>query len=238
MCLIIHRPMGCEIPADWLDNALEHNADGWGIMASDGKRLHIVRGLASKGFHKRLPSFDACEVFIHFRYATHGKADIGNCHPFTILDGEYAVMHNGVIPIDCSSNPARSDTWHYCERILTPMLAENSGDFTNPEFAKLIGEHVGITNKLTILRHDGASIIVNADQGETIDGMWFSNLYSLYPCQRSVWRWDDAIDLDSLRKMDRDELIRLCWDDPEMVADAILDDRRDSKRDWHDWDYR
>ena len=151
MCLIIHRPKDRTIPQDWLDNAMIANPDGWGIMASDGTKLHVARGMTHKGFPKALKRFKKQEVFIHFRFATHGNIDVENCHPFTILNGQFAVMHNGVINIDTSECNDRSDTWHYANRFIAPMLEHDPTALSCPKFSDVIGKHVGTGNKLVIL---------------------------------------------------------------------------------------
>jgi len=196
MCLIIHRPVGCEIPARWLENAMSHNSDGWGIMASIDGILQIRKGLASKKFKKNLAFFDGHEVFIHFRYATHGGINVDNCHPFTIVNGEYAVMHNGVIGIDTKENAARSDSWHWSNRVLAPIL-NRIPCVADPILTPWIEKNVGTANKIVVLRSNGDYTIANHAQGTMMEGCWLSNVYSIAPVRhyRSVskataWQWE------------------------------------------------
>jgi hypothetical protein len=232
MCLIIHRPTGCKIPQNWIDNAMQHNPDGWGIMASTGSRLQIIRSMSSKGFTRALNKFENREVFIHFRNATHGAIDLSNCHPFTIGNDQFAVMHNGVINLDVASYEDRSDTWHYANRFLAPILEQNPTRISQPHFADEISKHVGPSNKIVILRADGAHTIVNREQGVDREGCWLSNAYSI----ASPWsHWGSEWSLDELGSLKRDELITLCQDDPETVADAILEDCKLFRSRFHDY---
>lgn len=232
MCLLIHRPIGAIVPASHFANAIENNPDGWGIMASDGKKIISRKGMTVDGFSKSIERFDGLDTFIHFRYATHGLKDKSNCHPFPIADGKFAVMHNGVIAVDCKSNPERSDTWHYANGILAPMLAKDPEAILDPKFVGMLGRHVGVGNKIAILRSNGEHAILNRSEGFEIDGVWYSNKYSMmkpYDC------WNDFIDIDDLSKMTREEIIEACDVDPEMIADAILE--YGSR--WNRWkDYR
>ncbi len=235
MCLIIHRPSNVTIPQDWYSNAMIHNPDGWGIMASTGTRLQISRGMTQKGFSRAVKRYDDQEIFIHFRNATHGTVDIGNCHPFSIVNDQYAVMHNGVINLDTSSDDNRSDSWHYANRFLAPLLVQDSDVILAPHFPDVIGKHVGTGNKLVIMRADGSHAIVNRDQGTELHGCWLSNVYSIST------PWDDrfTFSCSELGKLDRDELILLCQEDPEGIADAILDEFKPfPSLHSRDWDYR
>jgi hypothetical protein len=232
MCLIIHRPKDCTIRQDWLDNAMEHNPDGWGIMASNGTKLQIIRSMSNKGFARALDKFKNREVFIHFRNATHGTIDLSNCHPFTIGNDQFAVMHNGVINLDTSSDDNYSDTWHYANRFLAPMLVQNPAVVSQPQFTKEIGKHVGPSNKIVILRSDGAHTIVNREQGVEREGCWLSNAYSI----ALPWsKWASEWSLDDLGSLERDELITLCLDDPESVANAILENYQPFRSRFHDY---
>lgn len=216
---------------DWLENAMIANPNGWGIMASHRGQLLIRRGMKPGKFRRALEIFTGLDTFIHFRNATHGTVNVDNCHPFAIVDGTFAVMHNGIIPIDCRSDSKRSDTWHYANTILEPLLIQDPEALADESFITLIGQHVGAGNKLAILRADGTSAIVNRAQGSEIDGSWYSNLWSVEsPCST----WASYYDLDDLAKLDRSELIELCHSDPGAIADAILDDRR-SQSQWR-WD--
>lgn len=194
MCVIIDRPANHATPSEWFSNAVKHNPDGWGIMSADSGRISIRRGFGYAAFleaYHRVPRSHPCTV--HFRYATHGGKTLANCHPFDVLGGRYAIMHNGVMPDVAIVDKARSDTWHFCHHILAPILDSRPGWFGTPLLHATLGTLIGDGNKLVILRADGSKMIVNADQGETVQGCWVSNTYSLKPTRFdwSGWSTED-----------------------------------------------
>lgn len=178
MCLIIHNPKGLAIPDDVLTGGIQYNSDGWGIMASQGGRLRIERGLDEQEFFHVLKDFSG-PVAVHFRWATHGDKTVDNVHPFEILGGEYAVMHNGTIDLP-QRDKKYSDTWHFCHDILTPLLKNDPGLFGTGYFEEMLRAIVGWNNKLVIMRHDGKSMVVNKKEGAEEGGIWLSS---------TTWRW-------------------------------------------------
>lgn len=114
MCLIIAKPKGTDLPKEsYLKHAAKRNSDGQGL-AYLKKGEHLIK--LKKDFkdvdslidfiNKNITKED--DLIIHFRLATHGLVDAGNCHPFPItknktllrkteLECKHIVAHNGVL---------------------------------------------------------------------------------------------------------------------------------------------
>lgn len=234
MCLIIHRHDATPINSALITSGIDNNPDGWGIMAAQNGRIVTVKGMDNDAFEEHLNAFGDIPLSIHFRWATHGTKNEDNCHPFTILGGAYAVMHNGIIPIECKDK-SRSDTYHFVNDVLAPMLAHDPGAFGTPEFSRLVGSIIGAGNKLVILRADGESIIVNESSGLWHDGLWLSNGNSL-PMRRSYLRDFRAIDAPSRyllnRESSRTYRDHSDWDDwdSDLVEIKDIDDDAESRQ--------
>jgi len=121
MCLIIKKPVGRHIAADFLENAWQRNSHGWGCF-------HMAQGVViwARGLHldeliahnARLP-LDT-EVYLHLRRATYGDINHDMAHPYVVRDG-LLLMHNGNIAHLAPQDPARSDTFELA-RMLRDML--------------------------------------------------------------------------------------------------------------------
>lgn len=124
MCLIIKKPPGRQIAADFLENAWRHNHHGWGSFHLDATSGGLVwaRGLDVDkliAHNARLP-LDA-EVYLHLRRATHGDVSHHMAHPFEVLPG-LLLMHNGSIDCLAPQDTEVSDTAELA-RLLRDMLA-------------------------------------------------------------------------------------------------------------------
>ncbi|RRS05229.1 hypothetical protein EIP75_06635 [Aquabacterium soli] len=124
MCLIIKKPPGRRIAADFLENAWQHNHHGWGWFYQDKAQGRVVweRGLRLQDMldhNARLP-LDT-EVYLHLRRATHGDVNHDMAHPFVVHPG-LLLMHNGSIAHLAPHNTAISDTAELA-RMLRDMLA-------------------------------------------------------------------------------------------------------------------
>jgi gamma-glutamylaminecyclotransferase len=92
MCLIIHKPKGARIPVDVLQRAMIKNPDGFGLTYVDnGKTFRTL------SYKRVLNLVDTDrELVCHFRFATVGKVNISNCHPFEV-DDKTVIYSNGTV---------------------------------------------------------------------------------------------------------------------------------------------
>jgi len=172
MCLAIAHPCGVSIPADHFREALSSNYDGAGFAFWDGSSEDI-----RKGFFKVKKLIKAYEreaagkpCLVHFRWATHGDISVANCHPFRLSSGAAAV-HNGVLSY--ASTVEKSDTSHFCDEILSPLLAVLPADCQ--AVRHLVEETIGGGNKIAVLSNGGEIVIYNEKRGHWLDGAWYSN---------------------------------------------------------------
>lgn len=121
MCLIIKKPLGRRIAVDFLTNAWQRNAHGWGCFHMAQGEVIWARGLRLEELiehNARLP-LDA-EVYLHLRKATYGEINHDMTHPYVVRPG-LLLMHNGSIDHLAPQNPAHSDTFELA-RLLHDML--------------------------------------------------------------------------------------------------------------------
>lgn len=183
MCLIVKKPAGMEIPTEHLVNSATHNPDGWGVMWASKGKVHTRKGMGH--IREAMPVIDSLTAktcYVHQRYATHGATDLANGHPFCILDKtmhgtELYMMHNGVLNGVPDIMRDRSDTYHYA-MMLRGILAGQPELLADKKFLRdLSGDIRG--SKFVFLFGDGREIIINEDEGKTLEGLWYSNTYSL-----------------------------------------------------------
>lgn len=139
MCIIIYKPKGKEIPKDHLINSFMNNPDGAGFMVQTEKGVHIQKGymdnqeLLSAVYS--LPDLKDRELVLHFRFATSGLIDEGNCHPFPLsgkkknlrqLDimTNIGIVHNGVILMTSNRKSDLSDTQLFIKEYLNKLHHE------------------------------------------------------------------------------------------------------------------
>lgn len=185
MCVIMHKPAGVQIPDRVIETAIEDNPDGWGVAFADAGFIHPVWGFRLDDLRAALADAGDRELAVHFRWATHGKVDILNCHPFLTRDGRVAVMHNGVISDVPMIDPDRSDTYHFVSEYLDPVLAKHPRILDNPRWIRKVEARLGSHNKVLILTESGRVVTLNRDRGIEVGGVWYSNGTCLTPNKRS-----------------------------------------------------
>lgn len=181
MCLIVHVPAGKTVEDSWLRNFHQRNSDGYGFMWAENGKLKIYKRLADADhFVEDWKRFVDFERVVHLRMRTHGAIDLLNCHPYIVQTSPtgIAMMHNGVLSIGNQSDQTKSDTWHYIERFLKPMLHMHPELLHEPAFQGLVESHIGNNNKFVMMDHTGKVVILNREAGVEWDGMWLSNRYA------------------------------------------------------------
>ena len=185
MCLIINKPEGVTFDQEFLRGTYEKNSDGLGVMYAENNTLYTAK-IVPKTFAEVLAFWDkhvherACAV--HFRMQTHGDIDLHNCHPYTVLTADegypLSLIHNGILHTGNAKDKRFSDTHWYIQDYLRPMLLKNPEFFLTPEFADLVGSHIGNGNKFVLMDAYGNVVTVNEKQGVQHNGAWLSNTYA------------------------------------------------------------
>lgn len=187
MCLIAYVPEGKEVPTDILENAFNRNHDGWGLMGVDKvtKEPLIVKDVTNYAdFQERYKEFRprVADFGMHFRFATAGKKNRKNAHPYVVLEpcdpanagrGIW-LMHNGVIH-DVGSSPKWSDTALFISKVLEPILRDNPNLDQDMKFWGLVADRIGSGNKFLCMDEKGIFTILNKNQGTVKEGIWYSN---------------------------------------------------------------
>lgn len=185
MCLLITKPVTTKFDASFLNDVYKFNSDGIGVMYADGGEV-IVKKVLPKTADEALAFYkehiDSRECVVHYRMRTHGATDLNNCHPYQVLTAEEGyelwLMHNGVLHTGNASDVSMSDTWHYIQNYLRPILLHNPTFFMTNEFKDLIESHIGSGNKFTLLDALGNLVTINEDEGVRFEGAWLSNTYA------------------------------------------------------------
>lgn len=121
MCLIIRKPAGRRIQADFLENAWQRNAHGWGAFCVESGTVRSARGMHLPdllAYNAALPL--ETEVYLHLRRATYGAINEQMTHPYQVRDG-LLLMHNGSMHPLAPQDPALSDSAEFA-RLLADML--------------------------------------------------------------------------------------------------------------------
>lgn len=198
MCLIISGP-SAQLKSTLLNTTglitdiFTSNGDGLGVMYKNKHGLRVVKQLPKSVLDARrlietLPDDDR-SLCMHWRMRTHGDTDLANCHPYDVVPGKVAMVHNGILDTGNAADKSKSDTWHFIQDFLAGPVALSTDLVHEPSFLALIAEFIG-DNRFVFMDDQGRMSIVNKDQGVTHGDLWFSNTYA----------WDPALLIPSYKR--------------------------------------
>jgi len=183
MCLVIHKPEGVAVSDLLLSSAADYNPHGFGIMAYSKQHDFTLRRRSNTDFrtlHRIYAELEGLECVMHFRYGTSGKVDRTNTHPIRITRDIY-MAHSGTLEINRHQH-SQSDTWHFANDYLRPILKHRPAALYEAAFQNLIKAWGGPNNKFIFMDvQNKQTVIINREQGIEIEGLWLSST-----------RWFDA----------------------------------------------
>lgn len=179
MCILIHHPVNTKFAAEQLQDFYNKNPDGFGAIVKRGGTVEVIKSIGKIDevidlYNKEVSGHEA---IIHFRMKTHGDINIANCHPYEVVPGLW-MAHNGILSTGNAANPAMSDTWHYIQNFLKPLLERDPDLIKQEAFQRLIASHIGNNNKFGLMNQDGECFIINRNSGVDHQGVWYSNTYA------------------------------------------------------------
>lgn len=185
MCLLIKQPAGTVFTEKFLKGVYALNEDGIGVMYAENDTIYIHKALCKT--YEQVEKFmkdhvEGRECAVHFRMQTHGDINLLNCHPYEVITEAEGyplwLMHNGVLATGNAKDKTKSDTWHYIQDVLRPMLLKNPEFYKTQAFADVVGGHIGSGNKFALINAEGFIALVNEKQGVQYNGAWLSNTYA------------------------------------------------------------
>lgn len=184
MCVILVKERGIELPTkDFLESCWKRNPDGAGFMFNDCDKVVIMKGFMTfEEFYLRLQTANEFYhlkekgLVIHFRIATSGLKDKGNCHPYPIsndnldlrksfITTELGIAHNGIIRSYNGKNNILNDTQLFIKNDLFELNSLDKKFYKNVIFQSMIERLI-----------DGCRLVFLNKKGEIIKlGNWFHN---------------------------------------------------------------
>ncbi|MBF6250185.1 hypothetical protein [Nocardia farcinica] len=198
MCILTFLTPGSAPDLDALNNGALTNPHGHGYAVLTGTTtITVGHGLDGAAviaeFAAVRERFPEGPALFHSRLATHGRHDLGNCHPFPVGgDVRTVLAHNGILPSHVHPQPGdqRSDTRIAAEDFLP---REPFGPWDSWAGRARLERWLG-TDKMVILTVDPAyrrrAYIFNEHLGIWDNGTWFSNTSYLPFDEREVWAGD------------------------------------------------
>lgn len=184
MCVILVKERGIELPKkDVLESCWKRNPDGAGFMFNNSNKVVIMKGFMTfEEFYLRLQTanefYNLKEkgLVIHFRIATSGLKDKGNCHPYPIsndnldlrksfITTELGIVHNGIIRSYNGKDKILNDTQLFIKNDLFELNSLDKKFYKNVIFQSMIERLI-----------DGSRLVFLNKKGEIIKlGNWFQD---------------------------------------------------------------
>jgi len=185
MCLIILANDLKSLDYKDLETAYNRNSQGFGVMYMNKENKFITDKFLPKNFNEVKNFFNVHKsqtdkMAIHFRFTTEGATNKKNCHPFISYQDDkrkIGFMHNGArLPIPLIHKKC-SDTWHFNQYYLKPLLSENSNIILNKDYQTELENHIDDDKLLFLDSQTSKFIIINETSGNYKGANWFSNDY-------------------------------------------------------------
>lgn len=195
MCIALYLKKYVTVDRDTLINCYTSNPDGFGFAYYDENNKLVIRKfigeqnilLGIEEFLLTRTHYINKQMLAHFRIASHGKISKKTCHPFKIND-DIVFCHNGILSDfsqKLSLDSKLSDTMLFNKKVFHKLPR----DFmSHPVYKKMLEETIGSWNKMILLNANGTHWILNEDQGEWHNGIWYSN--STYKSYESYYTSD------------------------------------------------
>lgn len=184
MCVILVKERGIELPTkDVLESCWKRNPDGAGFMFNDCNKVVIMKGFMTfEEFYLRLQTANEFYhlkekgLVIHFRIATSGLKDKGNCHPYPITNDnldlrksfivtDLGIAHNGIIRNYNGTDKVLNDTQLFIKNDLFELNSLDKKFYKNTIFQSMIERLI-----------DGSRLVFLNKKGEIIKlGNWFQD---------------------------------------------------------------
>lgn len=190
MCLLTFMQQGAMANVDDLRRGAKFNDDGFGFAVHAGSSVITGHGMEFENvleqFIKVRAKHDGVALF-HSRITTHGKTDVGNCHPFRVGGDNLTVVgHNGMLPIQLGAGETRSDTRIFAEEYLPNLGGVYALD--DPTVFGTLSTWARGSKLVVITANKWANsdhYILNEKDGHWEDGVWWSNYSYCYEPARS-----------------------------------------------------
>jgi len=209
-----------------LIKSFNRNPHGFGLMYLNTQNNLITKKFFTKKLSKIKKEFlkikndlnNGQEIALHFRYNTAGQTNNFNSHPFKILEKnngdlyDLALMHNSPTITTLEIEKNKSDTYHFCEYYLKPILKNNPTLIKNESFLNdlesLINTHIDTRVLLLENFTNSFHYLGKWKKNKKLNLLVSNNLFDEYK-PRNFTRWvDDSYGLDVRpRMMSYDEMI-------------------------------
>ena len=261
MCLIIEKPTGVMLENNFLNDVLDCNPHGWGIMWHSKGKLIVKKGMDRAGLFSQLKQLKNREVMIHARYTTHGETNIEMAHPFHVIDDIY-LIHNGVLrgaDYQCPENKV-SDTYLFAKQmreVLSMAIPSHRAEYLRSPAFHAIVERETKGSSIVFADSGGFVIVGDALDCVTTDGLRVSNHYAFTVnnpseqrsykydydtaytdtygwgnCeQKTVW-WEVDRAIKSVANASYEEILALVKSDPALATEMIMELESNYKPDY------
>lgn len=189
MCLIIHKPAGRRISAEFLSHVWRANDHGWGVFRLVGGVPTGDKGMELEGLQAANATLAVDEeACLHLRQATYGCVQPTLAHPHVVREG-LLLMHNGSIHHLAPRAPGHSDSTELAAALRSLLLgldADQAADLLRSEgFRRLVAPLVK-GSMVVLLDHRGL-VRLGRDWHRVRQGEWHADMQGIAVSNTHAW---------------------------------------------------